>query len=367
MARLATLAEQFVAHQRLHRSESRPNRELVKYFHNGRAVLIEKEPIKVARVQVRETKPGENPLLASILVHPRYVPVNVPHEITRLPGRLYGGTLYVLLDMPILVGDQFIDIINFKRAGADADKSMAIYPAKTCYMKGLVNRKSLENEPWGGLTDAATLEEANNSALEANGIEVVPHISANLFPYKINEYIFQLEGGPLTMFGQIVRGVPNTFRFYDLPGITDRHFLSQLDVQKLADIDAKLILLEFSLRKQGLEIVYDGTIAKNRYANGVLTDKGNFNIIPSSEVEVGPDEIWVPFFRRVLNSTLKRLLDLNINPTLYLQTVLRQLDGIAPSSELLSRLSSSKNDRAAVDGVYKSLLFCLEGTYSEVK
>src|SRR3989338_7292913 len=83
--------------------------------HFGKPVLREAKPIKLARVPVNGDR-----LQDSVILHPRYIPSGVDHEL--FSARVYrrGRTVDLFLDEPVEIAGEAYGILNFKGVGADA-------------------------------------------------------------------------------------------------------------------------------------------------------------------------------------------------------------------------------------------------------
>src|SRR3989344_7658785 len=90
---------------------------------HGHPVVLEREPIEVAQVPVR----GEC-LEESVILHPRYIPSEVPHKRIQVRGYRRGRTIDILLDEPLVINEEPYGVLNFKGVGAFAEEEMVIHP-----------------------------------------------------------------------------------------------------------------------------------------------------------------------------------------------------------------------------------------------
>lgn len=94
-----------------------------KEYHHGHPVLREAEPIEVARIPITD-----DTLEGSILLHPRYIPAAMAYELLTLRAYRRGRSIDIFLDQPLEIKGEAYGILNFKGAGADADRPLLICP-----------------------------------------------------------------------------------------------------------------------------------------------------------------------------------------------------------------------------------------------
>ncbi len=272
-------------------------------YHLGYPVLIETREMELARLPVN----GER-LQDSIILHPRYVPKDVNHEI--FTARVYrrGRTLDLFLDEPIVVDDVQYGVLNFKGVGADADRDLVIQPERW-YAKGVsdtwpflvetwVPRKSADDfgRVWGALTKGKAQREFPAQLFHDYHFQHAPHLALNEVPREITDYINRVEQGKgRHKLVQLVRGLQTNVRF-DKMDVIPRDSKYDIDLEAIASADAKMFETQVRLGRRGKMIRLTGNIAGNRFVNGNFTDAENYCV---DELDL---ELSASFLTRLMTS-----------------------------------------------------------------
>ncbi len=252
-------------------------------YHLGYPVLIETREIELARVPVN----GER-LQDSVILHPRYVPKGVEHEL--FTARVYrrGRTLDLFLDEPITFNGVQYGILNFKGVGADADRDLVIQPEKwykpritdswPFLVETWVPRKSADDfgRIWGALTKGKARREFPARLFQDYHFQYAPHLALNEVPREITEYINYVEHGKgRHKLVQLVRGLQINIRFENSRDAL-RDLKYDIDLEAIASADAKLFETQVLLGQRGKMIRLTGNVMGNRFLNGDFTDAENY-------------------------------------------------------------------------------------------
>jgi hypothetical protein len=301
---------------------------------DGHPCVLEKKPICVARIPVRG-----DALEDSVLIHPRYVPKEIPHEIISVRGYRRGRALYVLLETPLEINGKKYNFLDFKGAGANADRELVIHPTHMFinrfsggFFKGVHDVYDAHWVPreidhfhrvWGGLKYTEGRDEYSDPVLMDNNVPASPHVHLNHLPRRVCERITKLRSitgrRPLLeqeaphnhRLTQLVRASVTNIRMSDV------HLLKSFNARaplhkyatEIAVADAAFMQFEIDLTRSGRELVCIGDIADNRYIDGLFTDEGNYAIrdecqdkeIDSSSCVVLNDSLQ--FIKRALLNT----------------------------------------------------------------
>ncbi len=252
-------------------------------YHLGYPVLIETREMELARVPVN----GER-LQDSVILHPRYVPKGVEHEL--FTARVYrrGRTLDLFLDEPIVVDGIQYGVLNFKGVGADADRDLVIQPERW-YAKGVsdtwpflvdtwVPRKSADDfgRVWGALTKGKARREFPARLFHDYHFQHAPHLALNEVPGEITDYINRVEQGKgRHKLVQLVRGLQTNVRF-DKMDVIPRDSKYDINLEAIASADAELFETQVRLGQRGKMIRLTGNVMGNRFLNGDFTDAENY-------------------------------------------------------------------------------------------
>ncbi len=249
--------------------------------HFGYPILREIKQIELARVPV-----NGNRLQDSVILHPRYVPGGVDHEI--FSARVYrrGRTLDLFLDEPVIVDGTEYGVLNFKGVGADAERDLVIQPEKWYALRSLVDglvetwvpRKTADdfNRVWGALTKGKARREFPARLFHDYHLKHAPHLALNEVPEEITTRIHEVEKGKgRHKLVQLVRGLQTNVRF-DNTDVIPRNAEYRVDIEAIASADAELFKRQVCLGRQGKMIRLTGNIAGNRFVNGDFTDAENY-------------------------------------------------------------------------------------------
>src|SRR3989338_2845093 len=190
--------------------------------HFGKPVLREAEPIELARVPVNGDR-----LQDSIILHPRYIPSGVDHEL--FSARVYrrGRTVDLFLEEPVEIDGEEYGILNFKGVGADADDELLIntdwwYDSR--YEEWMSRgRGDCFGRVWGALTLESGTEEFTAEIFHTHGIEHIPHVTLNHIPPHITTSIQQMcHGAEKHDFVQLVRACKTNVRIDDFSRVNQK-------------------------------------------------------------------------------------------------------------------------------------------------
>lgn len=240
---------------------------LVKYNHFGTTTLIDPKPITLAKIGDEIEK--------SILIHPRYVPKGLDHELISIRGRIRGRSIYVLLDEPLISDIGNHTILNFKGTGANYRGKFLVIDLKTTCKMGKRVKRVNSKRPWGGLLTNYALTEIEDSLISI--LPFVNHLRINEFPEKLNTAIS--EGKTSEALSQLIRCTPNTFRLNELHLLGEEFCFKEINPNELARKDAFILKYYFSNLQHSNQLDCIGLFGDNRYQNGDLTDSENFSFI----------------------------------------------------------------------------------------
>ncbi len=242
--------------------------------HLGHLVLRENKAIRLARVPVNGDRWQD-----SLILHPRYVPKEVEHEI--FIARVYrrGRTVDLFLDEPITVDSVAYGILNFKGVGANADRPLVIQPDDWWGNQtwGWIPRKNGDpyGRVWGAMTKGKSRREYPARLFHEYGIVHAPHLALNQIPSEITRYIRRSEHGTERHnLVQLVRGLQTNIRFDNYSLLTPEQEQT-IDLEGIAREDAKLINTQFALARKGKMLGFMGRFSENRYIDGKYTDAEN--------------------------------------------------------------------------------------------
>ncbi len=257
--------------------------------HLGYPVLREAKAIELARVPVNGDR-----LQDSVILHPRYVPNEVEHEI--FTARVYrrGRTLDLFLDEPIVVNGMEYGILNFKGVGANVVnddnardyQELIIHPDNwyvSWHSQKWLPRKTMDSfdRVWGALTGDAAEKEYPAAIFHDYGIKHAPHIALHEIPEEITNTIRRAHNGSERHhLVQLVRALRTNVRVDDFKKrtIPKCHGNIEQRIKEITDIDAAYINAQISLAEKGKMIYFIGKIIENRFIDGLFTDAENFSI-----------------------------------------------------------------------------------------
>ncbi len=247
--------------------------------HFGKPVLREAEAIKLARVPVNGDR-----LQDSILLHPRYIPSGVEHEL--FSARVYrrGRTVDLFLDEPIEIAGVSYGILNFKGVGADADDEMVIdtdewYEEWSPLLKWIPRASGdSHGRVWGALAFEQGLDEFTAEIFHTYGIKHIPHVALNRIPRRVVNAIRRVcHGSERHDLAQLVRACKTNVRLdEDSYGRRPYQECTEQWIREIAEIDAALINAQVRLAKTGKMLRFIGSFAENRFIDGLFTDAENY-------------------------------------------------------------------------------------------
>jgi len=241
--------------------------------HLGHLVLRENKAIRLARIPVNGDR-----LQDSVILHPRYVPQGVEHEIFIARAYRRGRTIDLFLDEPITVDGVEYGILNFKGVGAKADRLLVIQPDDWYTSEGVwIPRKrgDLHGRVWGALTKGKARREYPARLFHKYDIYHAPHLALNEIPKEVKQFIRRSEGATERHnLVQLVRGLQTNIRFDEYHLLTDEQ-QEQINIADLAKVDALLIKAQFALAERGKMLGYVGRFDQNRFIDGRYTDAEN--------------------------------------------------------------------------------------------
>ncbi len=257
--------------------------------HLGHPVRREHTSIELARVPVN----GEQ-LQDSIILHPRYVPKDIEHEL--FTARVYrrGRTLDLFLDEPIVVDGTEYGILNFKGVGADVvdyddardNQELIIHPDNwhvNWHDQKWLPRKTVDpfDRVWGALTKKAAAKEYPAEIFHQYGIRHAPHVALNEIPKSIINNIRRVHDGDERHYlVQLVRALRTNVRVGDFQEKNARKYHDNIEqrIEDVTDIDTAYINAQISLMRKGKMIWFLGAIEENRFIDGLFTDAENYSI-----------------------------------------------------------------------------------------
>ena len=255
--------------------------------HLGHPVLREAKAIELARVPVNGDR-----LQDSVILHPRYVPQGVEHEIFIARAYRRGRTIDLFLDEPITVDGVEYGILNFKGAGSNAVsddnardvQELVIHPDKWyCGWRAVKWQKRDDpyDRVWGALTKEAAEKEYPAKIFHDYGIRHAPHVAVNEIPNEITERMREVhQGNEKHHLVQLVRALRTNIRVDDFikRGATKYHGNVEQRLEDVTDIDGAYIKAQINLAKKQKMIWFIGDIEENRFIDGLFTDAENFSI-----------------------------------------------------------------------------------------
>ncbi len=249
--------------------------------HFGKPVLKEAAPIELARVPVNGDR-----LQDSIILHPRYIPRGVDHEL--FSARVYrrGRTVDLFLDEPVEIGGEEYGILNFKGVGANADQEMVIDLDEWyhCSWRWIPRADGDEHgRVWGALTQERGQEELAAEIFHTNGIKHAPHVALNPIPSRVTEAIRQVHHRSQTHdLTQLVRACKTNVRVDQYSRHNQgRQYHDRTErwwIERIAEIDAALINAEVTLAEKGETLYFVGSFNENRFIDGLFTDAENYGL-----------------------------------------------------------------------------------------
>ncbi len=247
--------------------------------HLGHLVLREAKVIELARVPVNGDRWQD-----SVILHPRYVPKEVEHEI--FIARVYrrGRTVDLFLDEPITVDSVAYGILNFKGVGADLnglgtfnEPDLVIHPDKWYDGLNWVPRKEgdCHGRVWGAVTKGKSRREFPARLFHEHNIPHAPHVALNEIPPEIADSIRKhAHGKERHRLVQLVRGLQTNIRI-DNYGLLSDEQKEDLDISTSARADASLINAQFTLARKGKMLGFVGQFEENQFIDGKYTDAEN--------------------------------------------------------------------------------------------
>ena len=254
--------------------------------HFGKPVLREAKPIKLARVPVN----GER-LQDSVILHPRYVPRGVEHEL--FSARVYrrGRTVDLFLDEPIEIAGEEYGILNFKGVGANARAHQSQMVINSDKWYGDCSSSRVKWIPralgdrhgrvWGALVRERGEDEFAAEIFHTHGIRHAPHVALNPIPREVTEKIRQVHHGSeehdLT---QLVRACRTNVRVDEFAVENNRRHYQECTpqwIEDIAEIDATILTAQIELARTDKTLAFIGRLAENRFIDGVLTDEENYS------------------------------------------------------------------------------------------
>ena len=250
---------------------------------NGNAVIIEDEPIEVARVPVYSTNVDKTPYHRSVFVRPDYVPEGVPHEVIKVEGLIRGRTLDIKLKNPFTFEGVEYTILNFKGVGAEHhDEEMIINPAKWYSDNSTQQLPGLPLRMWGGVGKTEGKNDFYDQIFAGYGIPEITHVALHDMPSEITSNIRRIYGSSRSRrpLCQIVRASNTNVRMSDVIKEKDFYNLREhVDPEKLASIDADVIEMQKRLARNGEMVMTAGHISENRLIDGTFVDSENYGQI----------------------------------------------------------------------------------------
>src|SRR3989338_5819969 len=278
--------------------------------HFGKPVLREAEPIELARVPVNGDR-----LQDSIILHPRYIPLGVDHEL--FSARVYrrGRTVDLFLEEPVEIAGEEYGILNFKGVGADADDELLIdtdkwYDPRCGDWTPRVERDRF-GRVWGALTLEWGQDEFTAEIFHTYGIKHIPHVALNSIPQKVTDKIRRLShGSERHDLAQLVRACKTNVRLNDFLKANEGRKYQVYNtewVKRIAQIDAAIINAQINLGRRGKRLHFQGSLADNRFIDGSFTDVENYGYRDFYPFDA------VVYIQEVVNSSLRMLLPPDIS------------------------------------------------------
>lgn len=318
--------------------------------HLGHLVLREQAPIELARVPVNGDR-----LEDSIILHPRYVPEGVEHEI--FIARVYrrGRTLDIFLGEPITVDGVEYGILNFKGVGADLngpgifnEPDLIIHPDKWYDGLNWVPREEGDshNRVWGGVTKGKSRREYPARLFHEHEIPHAPHLALNEIPKEITTAIRKhAHGKERHQLVQLVRGLQTNIRI-DNYGLLSNEQREDVDMAKIAQSDASLINAQFKLARRGKMLGFVGEFEENQFIDGRYTDAENLycdGLLSCDAadfiIEVTKRHTWCDFlsdktYFQELNRKTGLNCDAGLSPREFKRRIMSKLEEVVPAKYL---------------------------------
>ena len=249
---------------------------------------------------IRETKPADIAILNAdqdptkyIILHPRYVPDGFPHERKRAMVCRQGRTLDLFFEDPVMVGGKEHFFLNYKGVGAEADfDKMLIVPG--AWHVGIGVWKDSRDiggslgRVWGGLrVFEGEAEYRTGHLLKSWGMSNAEHVGVNVFPQEVMTHIENDPATPSSPLCQLVRAYPTNVRLSHRKRSYFRS-LKEDDLERtksIAIFDARYILAQQELARQGKMLSFFGSLAENRLCDGSFLDAENYSLIPADSIE----------------------------------------------------------------------------------
>lgn len=278
--------------------------------YHGMPVVREIREREIAKVPIT----GEE-LHQCILLHPRYVPKEVLHEIIKARVFVRGRSIDLFLEEPYIHEGKEHWILNYKGAGADADEELVIHPnlwwAATEHVLREETKKKWVPRSWGGygrmwgtvITEDGR-KEYTGEPLTTLHIPYTPHIAIHEIPFPIRECIrktHKTQREDMPYLSQMIRACRTNIR-------CDRYGDNSVEIpainvtgEEIADIDARIINAQKELINKGQVLHCEGNIRENRVLDGLLTDTENITI-------QSPRLNETSFIQRILSTSLHMIL-----------------------------------------------------------
>jgi hypothetical protein len=244
------------------------------HMHHGLPIWREEGgSVEVARISITGDRLEE-----SVLLHPRYVPKGVDHEVIEVYGFRRGRTLDIFLDEPIQMGGVAYTILNFKGVGADADKPLVIHPNHWWLGEPLRGgdwgySDESGHRLWGAMKLRSAQEAFTSTVLSDLAVPEVGYVACHSLPEGVSALVPTPE--PLS---QIVRAYNTNIRHGDPVRYVCSAGGFALDPAKAAQQDACALNAITSLFEQQKMLIVNGSIAGNRLLTGELLDRENYDV-----------------------------------------------------------------------------------------
>jgi len=317
--------------------------ELTVSDHFGYPVLLERDPIRVARVPVAGTDDA-------LILHPRYVPAKIEHEIVEVVGRRRGRTIDILLDRPVTLQGEQYGIMNVKGVGADADDDMVIHPELWYKEKEGTWVPKAQGDPfgrdWGALDSKRGNNEVAVNVLKSFGAQLTPYAFIADIPQAILEVIGNM-GNKGSDYCQIKRYCKTNVRLNEHGFMTDPKKEEQIDPEYLGRLDGKMITLQMEAAQTGYFLDIQGQLKDNRFIDGIFTDATTYLVSDTYPNDPSP----VFFVARLIADTAETM-----TPKMterYVKNV-SETTGIRPDL-FLGHIEEEKPADAKASGLYHSI------------
>lgn len=295
-------------------------------MHFGHPVLVETAPIRLAQIPVKGDKLHE-----SVFVHPRYVPLGLPHRIISVRGFRRGRSIDILLDEPMEHECQAYGVLNVKGVGADADADLVIHTdlfwmlhtpnslfPERGYWHDSIDFDPLQKQRWGVVRETDAQEEFTSDLFTSRGIPQVPYVGLNVLPATLVANL-RFRGMPglaqLTRLCQTNLRMDAYYLYADNEGrLLDgrkelfwAEFAEFIDPIAIARADVRFIHAQLSLSVQHSRFDAEGSFAQNRFISGAFTDLDNFFIRHASGRRPERDILGTGILSRLLSDSFEFL------------------------------------------------------------